>query len=63
MQEKAAQYARFGIENIWIIDPELRMAYQYTSAGLEEVHTGELTVPETPIRVVLSEMFAELDRA
>jgi hypothetical protein len=30
---------------------------------LEEVETGELTVPETPIRVVLSEMFAELDRA
>ena len=63
MQEKAAEYCRFGIENIWIIDPEPRLAYRYTSAGLEEVHSGELTVPETPIRVVLSEMFAELDRA
>ena len=62
-QEKAAQYRRFGIENIWIIDPEPRQAYRYTSAGLEEVHTGELTVPETSIRVALSEMFAELDRA
>lgn len=63
MQDRAAQYLRFGIENIWIIDPETRMAYRYTSAGLEEVHTGELAVPETPIRVVLSELFAELDRA
>jgi hypothetical protein len=27
------------------------------------VHSGELTVPGTPIRVVLSELFAELDRA
>jgi Uma2 family endonuclease len=63
MQEKAAQYRRFGIENIWIVDPEPRIAYRYTAAGLEEVHTGELTVPETPIRVVLNEMFAELDRA
>jgi Uma2 family endonuclease len=63
MQEKAAQYYRFGVENIWIIDPEPRIAYRYTSAGLEEVHSGELTVPETPIRVVLSELFAELDRA
>jgi Uma2 family endonuclease len=63
MQEKAAQYRRFGIENIWIVDPEPRLAYRYTSAGLEEVQTGELTVPETPIRVVLGEMFAELDRA
>jgi Uma2 family endonuclease len=63
MQCKAAEYRSFGIENIWIIDPEPRLAYRYASAGLEEVHSGELTVPETPIRVVLSEMFAELDRA
>ena len=45
-----------------IIDPDPRLAYRYTSAGLEEVHTGELAVPETPIRVVLGELFAELDR-
>jgi Uma2 family endonuclease len=63
MQDKFTEYRRFGIENIWIIDPEPRLAYRYTSAGLEEVHSGELTVPGTPIRVVLSELFAELDRA
>jgi Uma2 family endonuclease len=62
-QEKAAQYFSFGIENIWVINPETRIAYRYTSAGLEQIHTGELTVPETPIRVVLSELFAELNRA
>jgi hypothetical protein len=32
------------------------------SPSLEEIKTGELIVPETPIRVVLSELFAELDR-
>jgi Uma2 family endonuclease len=63
MQGKAAEYLRFGIENIWIIDPEPRLAYRYTSAGFEEVHAGELSVPGTPIRVVLSELFAELDQA
>jgi Uma2 family endonuclease len=62
MREKASEYRGFGIENIWMIDPEPRLAYTYTSAGLEEVHAGELAVPETPIRVVLSELFAELDR-
>jgi Uma2 family endonuclease len=62
MQEKAAEYRLFGVENIWVIDPEPRIAYRYTSVGLEEVRMGELTVPETPIRVVLSELFAELDR-
>jgi Uma2 family endonuclease len=62
MREKASEYRGFGIENIWVIDPEPRLAYRYTSAGFEEVQVGELTVPETPIRVVLSELFAELDR-
>ncbi len=63
MREKASEYRGFGIENIWVIDPEPRVAYKYTSAGLEEVNTGELAVLDTPIRVVLSELFAELDRA
>lgn len=62
MREKAAEYRSFGIENIWIIDPEPRIAYRYTGTALEEVHNGELSVPGTPVRVVLSEMFAELDR-
>jgi Uma2 family endonuclease len=62
MTEKAAQYRSFGIESIWIIDPESRITYTYTSAGLEKVEAGELTVPDSPIRVILSEMFAELDR-
>lgn len=48
---------------MWIIDPEPRIAYIATEAGLEEVRAGELTVPGTPIRVNLSELFAELDRA
>lgn len=63
MQEKAAEYRTFGIENIWIIDPEPRIAYRYVENALQEVREGELAVPGTPIRVVLSEMFAELDRA
>jgi Uma2 family endonuclease len=62
MHEKAAEYRLFGVENIWVIDPEPRIAYRFTEFGLEEVKTGELIVPGTPIRVVLSEMFAELDR-
>jgi Uma2 family endonuclease len=63
MQEKAAEYRRFGVENIWIIDPDPRILYRYTGAGLEEVRTDVLAVPDTPIRIVLSELFAELDRA
>lgn len=62
MQSKADEYSSFGVENIWIIDPEPRIAYLYTGSALEEVRSGELTVAGTEIRVPLSEMFAELDR-
>jgi Uma2 family endonuclease len=63
MQAKAAEYREFGVEHVWIIDPEPRIVYRYTGSALEEVRTGELTVPGTPIRVDVAEMFAELDRA
>lgn len=63
MQEKAAEYRRFGVEHIWIVDPKLRIAYRATDAGLEEIRSGELTVPGTPIRIEMSELLAELDRA
>jgi Uma2 family endonuclease len=62
MRDKAAEYREFGVDHIWIVDPEPRIAYRYVDGLLEEVRTGELTVPGTAIRVKLSEMFAELDR-
>ncbi len=63
MQAKAAEYSSFGIEHVWIIDPEPRIAYRYSEARLEEVRNGELVVTGTQIRVELSELFAELDRS
>jgi Uma2 family endonuclease len=62
-QNRIEDYLVFGVENIWIIDPESRTAYTATASGLHPVRTNELVVPETPIRIVLSELFAELDRA
>jgi Uma2 family endonuclease len=62
-QNRIDDYLAFGVENVWILDPESRKAWTATRDGLHLVQNGELTVPETPIRVVLSELFAELDRA
>jgi Uma2 family endonuclease len=59
---KAAEYLAFGIENVWIIDPNARVAYRGTTSGLELIRSGELAIPETPIRTVLADLFAELDR-
>ena len=58
---KAVEYLAFGIEHVWVIDPAARVAYRGTANGLELVRDGELTIPETPIHVVLADLFAELD--
>jgi len=60
--EKLADYERFGVEYIWLVDPERREAFRYRLGGLERVQTGELAVQRTLIRVDLGEVFAELDR-
>jgi Uma2 family endonuclease len=59
---KATEYLGFGIEHVWVIDPAARVSYRGTAEGLALVRTGELTIPESPIRVVLADLFAELDR-
>jgi len=61
-QVKLDDYLSFGVENIWIFDPETRRAWTADRFGLHLAQNNELTVPGTPIRVVLSELFAELDR-
>ena len=62
MQAKIDDYVEFGVENIWIVDPATRRAWTAGRFGLIPVESGELTVAGTPIRVVLAELFAELDR-
>lgn len=61
-QDRIDDYLAFGIEHIWIFDPERRKAWTATASGLLLAQGPELTIPGTPIRVVLSELFAELDQ-
>jgi Uma2 family endonuclease len=62
-QDRIGDYLEFGIENVWIIDPERRSAWTASSAGLRLVRDGELSVEGTPIQVMLQGGFAEMDRA
>ncbi len=61
MRERIDDYLVFATEHVWIIDPGLRKAYVCSKTGFQEPESGILTVPGTPIRVELSEIFAELD--
>ncbi|HLJ77088.1 MAG TPA: Uma2 family endonuclease [Acidobacteriaceae bacterium] len=63
VRERVEDYFVLGTENVWMIDPELRKGYVCSRRGYQEPEDGVLQISGTPIRVVLSELFAELDRA
>jgi len=54
-------YLDFGIEHVWVIDPQTRSGYRSTADGLQPVVSGEFTIPGTSMRLNLAELFAELD--
>jgi Uma2 family endonuclease len=61
MQERVDDYIHMGVEHIWLVDPISRHAYIATSDGFQQPTSGEFTVPGTPIRIALTEVFAEFD--
>lgn len=61
IQDRIDDYLNFGVEHVWIFDPQRREAWRATRDGLFRA-TGELTVPSTPICIALNTVFAELDR-
>ncbi|HEV2325331.1 MAG TPA: Uma2 family endonuclease [Terracidiphilus sp.] len=60
--KKAAEYIQFGIEHVWVIDPQARVAYRGTGGALERIPSGELVVPGTPIVIRIAELFDKLDK-
>ncbi len=58
--EKALDYWRMGVENIWVLDPALRIAYTFGSTGLHQFAGDQLSVPHSPIHLPLAEAFAGL---
>jgi len=61
VQERFADYARMGVENMWLIDPTSRHAWMVSADGSQQRVIDAFAVPGTPIRVDLAEVFAELD--
>ena len=61
MTEKIEDYARMGVEHIWLIDPLSRHAWIATPDGSLTRVSEAFAIPGTPIRIDLAEVFAELD--
>jgi len=59
---KAIEYLEFGVEHVWVIDPQDRAGYRGTFSGLQLAPSGELSIPGTPISIQIGELFEKLDR-
>jgi len=61
MREKVKDYLYMGVPQVWIFDPKDRTAIVHTPTGISEQKTGDLTLPGTPVRIPLAEIFSVLD--
>jgi Uma2 family endonuclease len=50
-------YVVMGVENIWVIDPNLRRGYRYTDQGLLEAKDGILRTSNVAIALPLTAIF------
>jgi Uma2 family endonuclease len=57
MQRKIADYQKFGVRYIWVIDPRKREAFIYTATSMHAVEDGVLRTSDPDIAVPLSELF------
>ena len=58
---RLGDFWKMGIRNIWVLDPEERVALVYTDGGLRPAEESRLTVPGSPVYLDLDEIFAALD--
>jgi Uma2 family endonuclease len=63
MRERVDDYLNFGVQRVWIVDPATRRACVRSATGFQEPEKGVLVVPRTAIRLVLSELFAQVEKA
>jgi Uma2 family endonuclease len=58
MLKKVGDYLDFGVQYVWILDPQTKQAFEYTSSGMREV-TDVLCTDGPTIEIPLSEIFSE----
>jgi Uma2 family endonuclease len=63
MQRRIDDYLKFGVPNVWVVDPVDRRAWTYSIGANREVTDGMLRTGNPSIEVSLTEIFAGLDDA
>ncbi|RXH55918.1 Uma2 family endonuclease [Granulicella sibirica] len=53
-------YARMGVENLWLLDPVKRIAYRFVEGTFQQAD-ARLEIASSPIHIDLATLFASLD--
>jgi Uma2 family endonuclease len=57
--DKIGEYLAFGVECVWVLDPESQRAYVHTAQGSHEVTGGVLRNPAGDLQIPLTAVFTE----
>jgi len=57
MRQKIDDYLTFGVRHVWVVDPQTRKAWIYTSEASQEVRDGILRTEDPAILVPLDAVF------
>jgi Uma2 family endonuclease len=60
-RNRALDYLRMGVPEVWIFDPEIRTAYVLREDSFTEQREGWLRLAGTPIEIDLTKLFGILD--
>jgi len=58
IQRKIADFLKFGVRYIWVIEPRTREAFIHTATGMHAVKDGVLRTSDPDIAVTLAEILA-----
>jgi Uma2 family endonuclease len=61
LERKLADYLRFGVRHVWIIDPQSRRAWTWEKDGRREVLNQVLRTADPALEVPLKELFDAID--
>jgi Uma2 family endonuclease len=61
MQQKIRDALDMGVREVWVADPASRTVVVHSGANATEHTAGELTVPETPVKIAITDVFKVLD--
>ncbi|MGE5322796.1 MAG: Uma2 family endonuclease, partial [Actinomycetota bacterium] len=61
MQQRVKDYRQMGVANIWILDPASQTGYDCQPSGF--LDSKEFAITNTPIRLVLADIFSKIRRS